>query len=700
MMGHIYRRCLQVVVYLGPDIAPLLPPGRYPRRMNLESIADCDLDGQPVFRHDTASLFRKRYFSRLWVVQELVLASRVVIRVGDIDFWADRASTLEDRKTLEGADWPSKLKNHDKALWMTHIASAGLSTRDLDIGELLQLTRHAQCADPRDRIFGLTGILTNLDFRANYTLSCQHVYIGLFADLMIRGQRYGLLECGPGTSDSSLSLPSWVPDWKDWSQWNIVLESEYFDQDHACHYRAGSFHNLVSYLLGRFWSAPKPTHMATILLEPHMTLESQMVRRLSATWSDDSESSQDRTLACDYQCPKDDYVNFALDRSNGNLHANMTRLCTLQTRPNLIQSYQDEFAGRQYFLFEFTAGRLILWFTSRHRLDQLVLPGKDTLYLTAFKTNHKWPQVLLLRQAGDATNVHRLIASCGGILFGSEDGFEEPGRSGDQDVSPDWNWFTGHHGLKFVHRLSFSLQNLYDMTKAWLHSELQIIEEILNPLAKYHKDMIPVYQALMSSYGTDGRASGSTERTEPSLRNASTVISAYARCFNTDSGYSQSLPYSDSEGHIYLTVPTSLASKLLDHQPLIAYDWVQYAPTNGLERPDRRLFEGTESRCLCTLNHLREEDGSWRCEFIVLRLRNYDIFDTLSQTYGFWLIGMIRLAEKRGGKMQDELLLDWCNGNSALTDEEKQILVPAGETSRMLMDGFGITGNIEKVIIA
>lgn len=71
-MGAIYRQCIQVVVYLGPDIAWLLPPGQHAKRRTLESIdklrLERDLNGLPVFGHETVSMLCRRFFTRLWVV--------------------------------------------------------------------------------------------------------------------------------------------------------------------------------------------------------------------------------------------------------------------------------------------------------------------------------------------------------------------------------------------------------------------------------------------------------------------------------------------------------------------------------------------------------------------------------------------------------------------------------------------------------
>ncbi|KAK4234976.1 hypothetical protein C8A03DRAFT_37191 [Achaetomium macrosporum] len=134
-----------VVVYLGPDAAPLLPPGRYPRRARLRDLGTGefkDVGGTKGIH----GLLQRRYFSRLWVVQELILSPRVVIRVGDIDFQSDGATSGNMRK-------PSGSPVGDSELSWVWYASRG-GPLDKFLPDVIKLTLSLACADPRDRVFG------------------------------------------------------------------------------------------------------------------------------------------------------------------------------------------------------------------------------------------------------------------------------------------------------------------------------------------------------------------------------------------------------------------------------------------------------------------------------------------------------------------------------------------------------------------
>lgn len=85
---------------------------------------------------------------------------------------------------------------------------------------------------------------------------------------------------------------------------------------------------------------------------------------------------------------------------------------------------------------------------------------------------------------------------------------------------------------------------------------------------------------------------------------------------------------------------------------------------------------------------------------VLLDLRAGDIHKELLGNFGSWMIYMIRLAEKRMRKQEDELLRDWCNGKSAPTNEERLMYVPTGEASEFPIETFGASGNRETVVIS
>lgn len=97
-MGNIYRNCSRTIIYLGADI--ILPThDRFSRRERLHRLAtSAVLPRLPEacnFVQKSAGLLqdilKRRYFSRVWIIQELILSQQTVFRVGDVDFCIDHS---------------------------------------------------------------------------------------------------------------------------------------------------------------------------------------------------------------------------------------------------------------------------------------------------------------------------------------------------------------------------------------------------------------------------------------------------------------------------------------------------------------------------------------------------------------------------------------------------------------------------------
>ncbi|KAK3360705.1 heterokaryon incompatibility protein-domain-containing protein, partial [Lasiosphaeria hispida] len=61
-IARIYSECRQAVVYLGADIVKPTAPGQYPPRQQLE-------DSVERYEVDFFTILKRRYFSRVWIIQ-------------------------------------------------------------------------------------------------------------------------------------------------------------------------------------------------------------------------------------------------------------------------------------------------------------------------------------------------------------------------------------------------------------------------------------------------------------------------------------------------------------------------------------------------------------------------------------------------------------------------------------------------------
>ncbi|KAK4466317.1 heterokaryon incompatibility protein-domain-containing protein [Cladorrhinum samala] len=101
------------------------------------------------------SILRRRYFTRLWVVQEVVLAKHALGMVGNIVFDLEHVLGVAGRSMGEEAV--------DVASALRLIRSAHARGEALSMMELLNITHKYQVTDRRDRIVALLGIARDSD---------------------------------------------------------------------------------------------------------------------------------------------------------------------------------------------------------------------------------------------------------------------------------------------------------------------------------------------------------------------------------------------------------------------------------------------------------------------------------------------------------------------------------------------------------
>ncbi|KAI0022401.1 heterokaryon incompatibility protein-domain-containing protein [Xylariomycetidae sp. FL0641] len=236
-MGHIYRLALRVIVWLGPEndmtnraISVLENLGSQVHlrgdTYTLEpSKADCDpklYDESaplPLSLADQQSLHHllfRPWFDRLWVRQEILMASEAAIVLCGRRAvpWRSFRNGLCYVAMRPGPNHPSAnefplrygIISGFIALWrwpfpLSHIHKVGV--------------RHLKCKDPRDRLYGFLSLLTPEDASLvgppDYGEEPR-----LFFERVVRNwiDRHDSLSILVGCAlDGSLDQPSWIPNW-------------------------------------------------------------------------------------------------------------------------------------------------------------------------------------------------------------------------------------------------------------------------------------------------------------------------------------------------------------------------------------------------------------------------------------------------------------------------------------------------------
>ncbi|KAF5594285.1 heterokaryon incompatibility protein het-6 [Fusarium pseudocircinatum] len=163
--------------------------------------------------------FARPYFARLWVVQELLLAQSLTIDCGEVSLKVtnESISQLYER----GVKVPSWIRFAGKA-------SSNTEQNPLDLRDLLAATSVCRVTDLRDKIFGLLGLISNVqasELSPDYELMVREVYIGVATYLMQESHCCDLIQHAnpywvrrwfwnePQYCINAYGTPSWVPLW-------------------------------------------------------------------------------------------------------------------------------------------------------------------------------------------------------------------------------------------------------------------------------------------------------------------------------------------------------------------------------------------------------------------------------------------------------------------------------------------------------
>ncbi|KAH8586676.1 heterokaryon incompatibility protein-domain-containing protein [Bisporella sp. PMI_857] len=228
MMGEIYRKAGSVDIWLGEeDEDTELAISLIPYLVRCFDEAEEEGGGSPasiVLRKlgilyiespswvSLRTLFGRPYFRRMWIVQEAVFGARCMVHIGSFSItWEDLAKSalcLEIDYELQA-----------EALRVTKMIGVMktklLSAHAQPFLELLSQTKDLLCTDPRDKVYGIRGLSSDVqdgELVPDYTRSMQDVYLQAAKFCIIKYQTLGILSCVAHPQNIP-NLPSWVPDW-------------------------------------------------------------------------------------------------------------------------------------------------------------------------------------------------------------------------------------------------------------------------------------------------------------------------------------------------------------------------------------------------------------------------------------------------------------------------------------------------------
>lgn len=252
LMTRIYERAKSVAIWLGPrsadsDLGMELID-------HLSRFAEMPRD---VTKHTPApfseqnfaavvALFDREYWHRLWVVQEVFNAQLINVHCGPaiLPWTAFRNASdvfRRNRDVLERSFHPGYNNNFYQARFgsyaqvLVHEGPGSLARigtranlRDSDnlpdrtvfrdTLEVMRSCRRKLSSDPKDKVFGILGVLSERarnEVMVDYSIPVKDVYISIFRTIVEKTDSLDIL-CESihfPTYTNNNNLPSWVPDW-------------------------------------------------------------------------------------------------------------------------------------------------------------------------------------------------------------------------------------------------------------------------------------------------------------------------------------------------------------------------------------------------------------------------------------------------------------------------------------------------------
>jgi hypothetical protein len=191
------------------------------------------------------NLLDRNWFNRLWIVQEMVLASKTTFVCGSVQLsWKPCLKTMGflydsnlhgEFLTIREDGKMSRIPLGFNNLQVTSIyRSISREKEPILLRDLLQSLSTFEATDARDKIFALIGIATDSEDKAmdpDYEASTEEVFTNVSRYLITRDQSSILLHsAGVGFDRTQVNLPSWVADWTSEFWKSGVRTLQLFDQ--------------------------------------------------------------------------------------------------------------------------------------------------------------------------------------------------------------------------------------------------------------------------------------------------------------------------------------------------------------------------------------------------------------------------------------------------------------------------------------
>ncbi|RGP78905.1 hypothetical protein FLONG3_2810 [Fusarium longipes] len=188
-------------------------------------------------RFDMLTLYQRTWFTRVWVIQEGVLARSAVVQLGpyQIDWeWIGLAAAIMLHNPVmniygHGQETIPRGVTNAYMMYRLSTSQSCLSPLKFTFAQLLRVTRSFDCKEDRDRIYGLIGIQTtdglNRRIIPDYSdgTTIDKVYLDIAWLLLKSESPLTLLSSATFSPSEDHCQPgSWIPKWGQHQPWTIL----------------------------------------------------------------------------------------------------------------------------------------------------------------------------------------------------------------------------------------------------------------------------------------------------------------------------------------------------------------------------------------------------------------------------------------------------------------------------------------------
>ncbi|KAL4901868.1 heterokaryon incompatibility protein-domain-containing protein [Aspergillus multicolor] len=201
ILREVFSRATKVLAYIGEEQSDINHALSFLKQRTFSSTKPENLlTSSKTVGSSLSKLLAQPYFSRLWVLQETLMARELKFVCGGVSArWPQRSF---DNASEIGV--PSWLLRDSK--WYPFTA------KDL-LNVLVEASKY-QCTDPRDKVFAVIGSMANKPIDPDYRLPTESVYVGIAAYFVKDPSTVDVLALAVQKNNPKyFDLPSWVPDW-------------------------------------------------------------------------------------------------------------------------------------------------------------------------------------------------------------------------------------------------------------------------------------------------------------------------------------------------------------------------------------------------------------------------------------------------------------------------------------------------------